>query len=167
MPLPDDRRIYPVLSELVACLCNELGDDASPCFCGLIVGPQAVPVELDDCESCGAGYVRLDGAFPSNNFPDSDDLATCMTVMAYTVAVGIQRCAPVGDDRGNPPTQEEQQEFARLMMADMAAARRAIQCCLTDAKFTDIEYVMGSWVPTPNQGGVQGGEWTLTIREMF
>lgn len=167
MPRPDDASIFPILSELAACLCAELAEDASPCFCGVIAG-QEVPVELDDCDTCGAGYVRLESAYPSTvQFPEPDQNATCRAVMAFSVVVGIARCAPIGDDRGNPPTQDELAEYAREVFADMATIRRAIRCCLVDDKFEDIEYVLGTYTQLPSAGGVGGGEWTLTIREMF
>lgn len=161
--IPDDVSIYPVLAELVACLCAELGEEA-PCFCGLIVGQQEIPVEYDGCESCAAGYVRLDNVYPARDFPNQDQDARCYTSMAFAVTVGVARCAPMGDGE-YPPTAEEWAEFARVTMADMAMIRRAISCCLRDDKFEDIEYVMGTYTPIPNMGGVGGGEWSLTIRE--
>lgn len=166
MPLPDDYSIFPILSELSACLCAELSVDGPPCFCGVTAGsPPEVP--LDDCENCAAGYVRLDTAFPSTqSFPEPDAQANCRSVMAFSVTVGIVRCAPMGEG-GEPPTPEELAEFARDIFADMAAIRRSIRCCLTDDKFEDIEYVLGTYTMLPVQGGVGGGEWSLTIQEMF
>lgn len=167
MALPDDYAIYPILTELAACLCAELGSEASSCFCGVIVNDIPVPLS-DDCDPCAAGYVRLDTAYPSTvQFPALDDTATCRATMAFGVSVGIQRCLPMGDSAGNPPTPEELAEYARQVFADMAAIRRAIACCLVDAKFEDIEYVMGTYTQLSAQEGVGGGEWTLTIRERF
>jgi len=167
MALPDDHSIFPVLTELAACLCAELGQEASPCFCGVITAGMEVPVD-ESCESCAVGYVRLDSAFPSTvRFPEPDQDATCRAVMAFAVTVGVQRCVPMGDDMGNPPTSEELAEYARQIFADMAVIRRAIRCCLVDSKFEDIEYVLGSYSQLSADSGAGGGEWTLTIRERF
>lgn len=166
--MPDDRSIWPIMSELAACLCAELsrGGEA-PCFCGVLAG-NVLPVEgVDDCSTCGAGYVRLANAYPSTQrFPQPDEIATCRSVLAFDVVVGVARCAPVGDG-DYPPTQAELTEYARQAMADMAAIRRAIRCCLTDDKFEDITYVLGMYTPLPDEGGVGGGEWQLTIQEMI
>jgi hypothetical protein len=168
MPLPDDKSIFPILSELAACLCNALAEAklTTSCFCGIIAGD--MPIELgEDCETCVAGYVRLNNAYPSTvRFPDQDADATCQSVMAFNVTVGIARCVPSGDGQ-YPPTSEELAAYARDVFADMAAIRRAIRCCLVDDKFEDIEYVLGQYTQVPAEGGVGGGEWELTIRELF
>ena len=158
--------IDPVLAELSACLCAELGETV-PCFCGVIVGND-IPLEYaGECEEeCGAAYVRLVNAFPSINFPQQDTASGCTSLMAYTISVGVVRCAPVGDDRGNPPTPEEVQKLTDQLLSDMHAIRRAVRCCLAD-KFEDVEYLLGQYVPLPSQGGVAGGEMTLTIQEPY
>lgn len=167
---PDDHSIWPVLSELAACLCNMMAEaGTSGCFCGILAGPnQEIPIDSDGCDNCGAGYVRLESAYPSTiQFPEQDQQATCRAVMAFPVTVGIVRCAPVGDSLGNPPEPKELNAFARQVFADMALIRRAIACCLVDDKFEDIEYVMGEYTQRLVEGGTGGGEWQLTIRERF
>lgn len=160
----DDDKIYPILAELSACLCKALEGQA-PCFCGIVVGGE-IPVEYaGDCHSCGAAYVRLINSFPSLEFPEQSASATCATLMAYTVGVGIVRCTPVGDDDGAPPTPEEMDDLARLVLSDMKKIRDTIRCCLGGDTFEDIEYVVGAY--TPLSGGVTGGEQVVTIRELF
>lgn len=165
--MPDDRAIWPILSELAACLCAELTRDGapSPCFCGVVPGNE-IPMDAPgSCDDCGAGYVRLEEGFPSTQrFPEPDSAATCRSVLAFSVVVGVARCAPTGDT-DYPPSQEELAEFSRQVFADMAAIRRAIRCCLTDDKFEGIQYALGFWTPIVPEGGVGGGEWRLTIGE--
>lgn len=164
----DDVSIWPILSELAACLCAEISvNGESPCFCGVVAG-NIVPTEgVDGCETCGAGYVRLVDAYPSTQlFPQADQSPTCRSVLAFNVVVGVVRCAPTGDG-DYPPSQDELTEFARQVFADMAAIRRAIRCCLTDDKFEDITYVLGSYTPLPDEGGIGGGEWQLVIQELI
>lgn len=167
---PSDVSIWPILSELSACLCAMMAEaGTSGCFCGIVASPtQEIPIEMEGCENCGAGYVRLNQAFPSTvQFPQPDQQATCRSVLAFDVTVGIMRCVPTGDSLGNPPSAEDMADHANQVFADMALIRRAIACCLTDDKFEDIEYVLGTYVPLPSEGGVGGGEWQLTIQELF
>lgn len=168
MALPDDfqddTKIYPILAELSACLCNALGA-TTPCFCGIIVGSE-IPLEyatLDGCDSCGIAYVRLVNAFPSVDFPDPDDRAQCTTIMAYTVAVGVVRCFVDTDDDGDPVPQEDIADMSRLMLSDMAKIRRTIQCCF-GSSFEDVDYVVGTYTPVEGDG-VRGGEQLLIVHE--
>lgn len=166
MPLPADKGIAPILAELSACLCNILakaGDEFA--FCGVIVGDD-LPLEYLGAEGCGVAYVRLVSAFPSSQeFPSPDSTATCATIMAYSVAVGIARCTPLGANDGSPPEPEEWAAVGQQALADMAAIRRAIKCCLTEEKFDGINYVLGMF--TPASEGVAGGEFALTIQELI
>ena len=164
--MPDDSVIYPLATELSQCLCAELGD-ASPCFCGVIVG-EDIPVEYaGDCEDCGAAYVRVTQAFPSTTaFPAPDEQGRCGSLIAFILSVGVVRCVPVGDNAGNPPTPEEMAEVARQALADQAAIRRAITCCFGE-KYEDAQYVLGTMTPLPNTGGVMGVEWDVTVQEPF
>ncbi len=171
MDITEDRGIYPVLAELTACLCAALGE-SRPCFCGLLVGDE-IPAEYvgecadDDGEpSCGAAYVRLVTAYPTENFPDALERPTCNSVMAYQVAVGVLRCISIGEDDGSPIDPEELKANALLRLGDMKAMRRAIQCCFGRA-FDDVEHVMGVYTPLPQTGDIVGGEWMVTISEVF
>jgi hypothetical protein len=161
-----DAKVYPVLAELSACLCTALGPDATPCFCGVLFG-RDIPVEYaGDCDECGAAYVRLLNSFQSTDeFPSPDITPTCSSLTAWTIAVGIVRCSPVGDNRGNPPTPEEMQESARRALADMDAIRNAIRCCFAGKFDDEFEYVLGQFLPIPDPG-VIGGEQTIILREI-
>lgn len=167
----EDGAIMPVLAELKACLCAELKaqGNTTMCFCGILIG-DGVPAEFGDpldggC--CGAGYVRLNNAFPSTQFPVVDQEATCMTTMAYDISVGILRCAPIGDSDGNPPTQEEMDDYAHQALADMATIRRVLRCCLSFDKFPDLDQWVGLWTPIANDGGIGGGEQQVIIGELI
>jgi hypothetical protein len=167
--LVDDQRVYPILLELLACLKAELGAQQvkDMCFVNLLVGTE-VPAEfvhMNPTDTVGAAYVRLGSAYPSvQNFPEPDPTPTCSTALAFPIAVGILRCASIGDDTGNPPDQDEYARIVRRSTADMALMRRVIQCCLAD-KFDDSTYVLGTWEPLPNLGGVVGGEFSFIIQE--
>ncbi|AYB70141.1 hypothetical protein SEA_ONEIAGILLIAN_31 [Microbacterium phage OneinaGillian] len=162
--IQDDTKIYPILSELSACLCNEVGERS--CFCGIIVGND-IPLEYAglECES-QVGYVRLISAYPSVDFPEQDATASCVSLMAYSIAVGIVRVWDNTDEDGGPRAAEDVIELSRLMLADMAVIRRTIQCCFGD-KFEDIEYIVGAYTPLSGVQGVAGGEQLVTIQERF
>lgn len=167
--ITEDRRIYPILAELNACLCATLGD-GSPCFCGIIVG-EDIPVEyVGQCEdgdgesSCGAAYVRVTGAYPTERFPEPMQYPTCNSAMAYNIAVGVLRCVPIGEEDGGPVDPEELQKITLRSLSDMKAIRQAIQCCFMNA-FPKVKVVMGTFTPLLNEGGVAGGEWPITVRE--
>lgn len=163
--LPEDKKIYPLMLELQACLCDAIG--VEPCFCGIVVGSE-IPMDFDGCENCLSAYVRLDSANPSTEqFPQPDQRAQCGTLWAFTLAVGIARCAPVfGDDLGNAPTEADINAFSATLLADMSAIVRAISCCFAE-KFEDANYVLGPYTPFPPAGGVGGGEITLIVQELF
>jgi hypothetical protein len=168
----EDVGVYPTMIALSACLCAEL--DASglggACFCGIIPGSQVV---LDVCASCGKdkacpgqAWVRLVSAFPSTIFPDADHtVATCLSPLAYNLEVGVARCFPQGKSNSitgfTPPTLDEQVNATRLQMADMAAMKRAIQCCMT--RNDDITYALGQYTPMTVGGGCGGGTWSVTV----
>lgn len=159
-----DTSILPVLAELKACLCAELPEDT--CFCQIVVG-DAIPFEPGENDTCCVGgYVKLSNAFPSTIFPLVDQEATCVTTMAFTISVGILRCAPMGYD-GNPPTQEEMGEYAQRLLADMAIVRRVVRCCLGTNKFPDLDQWVGAWTPIPYmETGIGGGELQVIIGEL-
>lgn len=165
--ITEDTAIYPVLAELSACLCTALGD-GTPCFCGILLGPD-IPAEYvgDDCEdACGAAYVRLVGAYPTDNFPEPVQFATCNMIMAYNVSVGVLRCASIGEEDGGPVDREQLEQQVLRGLSDMKAIRRAIQCCFQNA-FPHVRVVMGTFIPLPQEGGVVGGEWPITIHEAY
>ena len=165
----EDVLIYPLLTQLTACLCEELEKSglAAACRCLLVPG---VGPSLDFCqEGCDGGcpgeaWVRLLRAFPSQNFPAQDAAASCVTLLGFEVEVGVGRCLPTGDDNGNPPDDQEVFQTARLQLADMAAMRRAIICCFGD---TDREYVMGNFEPSLGAGGCLISTWGLVVRQEF
>jgi hypothetical protein len=55
-------------------------------------------------------------------------------------------------------------EANRLQLADMAALRRAIECCFGDG---DTDYPLGVYQPIPVSGGVGGGFWQVFARQEF
>ena len=165
----EDDIAYPRMVELAACLCTELTASGLPdvCFCGVLPGAM---VALDTCGGCGAtgkcgqAWVRLVSVFPSNNFPNPDSAPTCASLLAFELEIGVMRCAPAMDSRGNPPTVAQQLDAVRLQTADMLAMRRAVACCMGG---TDNAYFLGTYSPYGPQGGCVGGSWTVVVGQEF
>jgi len=172
----EDRDAWPTMVSLAACVQQALEDRMLPgvCRCAPVPGPLAI---MDSCGSCsdtalpgrkacgGQGWVRLQTEFPSSNFPQPDTSgASCQSPVASTFEVGIARCLPVG--KGNAitgitvPTTEELVEATRLQMADKAAIKAAINCCLTDL---DLTYTIGQYQPLQITGDCGGGFWLVTV----
>lgn len=175
MPLTEEKVIYPTMIELAACLCTELAAAGGPelCYCGPVTGE----VSLDYCggscdgEGCGGqAWVRFVDAFPSSEFPSASvSLANCKVPLAFNIEVGVARCAPSGEANAVSgfvgPTLEQNVEALRIQMSDLAAMRRAIQCCFGNS---DADYIMGIYQGiNVNTGGCLGGTITLTVWETF
>lgn len=165
----EDEFLYPKMIELSACLCTEIEASGLPgvCSCGPIVGT----LVLDYCSNCkekgcsGQAWVRLVDAFPSIDFPSPvSQPQNCNAPMAYMIEVGIVRCKPLGTNtqlRGFvPPTIEQNVDALRLQLADLAALRRAIQCCFGNG---DTTYVMGNYAAAPPDGDCLGGYINVTV----
>lgn len=176
MALREDTAVYPLLVELAACLCTELGASGGPalCYCGPMVG--ALTLDYcggDNCGGSGCGgqaWVRFVDAYPASDFPALDsNLRNCKAPFAYTIEVGVARCVPVGRVSGSngftPPTLDQNLEAMRLQTADVAAMRRAVQCCFASK---DRDYIMGIYDQTiVNGGGCLGGTFNVTVWEVF
>jgi hypothetical protein len=172
--LVEDKVAYPTLIRLAACLCLELEAAGGPalCYCGPVAGEVALDFCGGNCgdEGCGGqAWVRFMDIFPSTNFPSPDNaLANCKAPLAFNMEVGIARCAPVGTSGPNgylPPTMEQNVEAIRLQLADVAALRRAVQCCFAQG---DTDYIMGAYSQlSVNNGGCLGGTFNVVVWEAF
>lgn len=169
-PVTEDRSVYPLLTELTDCLCTEMAASGLTVTCRCLLVPGVGPA-LDFCDAgcdggCpGEGWTRLVRAFPSTSFPTQEGAATCFTRLAYELEVGVARCLPSGDRQGQPPDPQAIFETARLQLADMAAMRRAIQCCFGSVQ--DRDYALGAFEPTFGNGGCLISTWQLVVGEAY
>jgi hypothetical protein len=174
MALREDTLAYPTVISLSACLCLELEKSGGPalCYCGPIAGEVSLDYCGGGCDGTGCGgqaWVRLLDVFPSSVFPSVDStLANCRSPFAFTIEVGVARCAPMGESGANgyvPPTMEQNVEAIRLQAADIAAMRRAVQCCFGEG---DVDYILGQYTQSlVNGGGCIGGAFTVIVWEQF
>lgn len=164
----EDDIAYPLMLALVSCLAETLERRGltTPCFIGLVPGDSQY-LACGECDDgrCGSAWVRLQSEYPSRNFPAQDqDAVKCGGLMAYIIEIGVLRCVPTINADGTGPDVAEQLASTRIQMADKAALKAAI-CCLADRGFRGrpLRYSLGTYTPTPFQGGCGGGFWTVTI----
>lgn len=165
----EDDIAYPLMLRMVSCLGDALEERGLPagCFLGLVPGDSQY-LACGECEDgkCGSAWVRLASEYPTTNFPDQDVAAAkCGSRMAYRIEVGVLRCVPTIMPDGSGPDVAEQLETTRIQLADKAAIRSAISCCLRGftLKGKPLSYVLGAYQPTPFQGGCGGGFWEVTV----
>lgn len=107
----------------------------------------------------GQAWVRIVTAFPSTTIPAPDQrMAKCSTPLAFTIEVGVVRCAVQVKEDGEGPTAREWFEWTRMQAADMSMMHRAISCCVGRR-----DYVLGTYTPIGPAGNAVGGAWTLTV----
>lgn len=159
--------IWPLLFDALDCLCDRVAGTlgGSPCVCTVCGGLDAMPTDACACDSpdCGMAWVRLDGVYPSSNFPDADlSTVSCSSPLAYRFHVGVVRCQPTPDDHGNLPTPDQITRAAQITAEDMQAGYLAVQCCLRVVGGKNR--MLGSWTPigAPESGCV-GGYWPVTV----
>jgi hypothetical protein len=160
----EDVTIYPILVSLLACLESELTESGLdiPEIFGVEPGQlPAFDLGSDDNE-CGQGWVILQSAFPSLNFPNQD-VATLglSSPLSFGIQMGIMRCIPGLDENNETPTADQRLMATRDQLADMAAMRRAICKCLKEAK---RDFVLGNYQPIGPDGGQVGGTWSVNVR---
>ena len=171
VPYIEDDTAWPTMVTLAACLEAELRKSGLPplCVCAPVPGPIAVMDRCGQCadtEGCGGqGWVRFVTEFPSKLFPQPDEgSGSCDSPMAYTLEVGIARCQPVGTTSAiggfAAPTTEELVLATRQQMADLAAIKRAVNCCVSTL---DVSYLLGAAIPMQATGDCGGIVWNVTI----
>lgn len=171
----DDTDFYPLMVELLGCLCDEIKERKlpEPCRCELMPGDTPV-VDFGAESPCGKGngqaWVRLVGGGPSgDDFPayGAGQRVTCESRLAWEFEVGISRneSGPTTvNNRPVPPSAESQRDAVRLYAADAAAMRAAITCCFAE-KFDDVVQVaLGVYTPAVSGGGAGGGTWRVVVR---
>jgi hypothetical protein len=159
----EDTKVWPLLTQLATCLCQELASSGlpEPCFCGVVPGE----VALDFCDACedgscgGTAWVSANSMTPALSMGLLAPTRCSVGLIDMVFQVGVVRCAPMADDSGTPPDGAAYLAAAELQMADMAASLRAIVCCLDDQL-----PVIGGWTSYGPEGGCVGGVWTATLQ---
>lgn len=161
----EDTDVYPVMLALAECATAELVKSGLTPITKVTVqpGPNPVMDYVGNGDDCGEIIVNLNTGFPVDGFPNPAEDGLCTSEFAYEVALAIFRCAPPLHGTKNaplPPTPEEQTNATREYLADMAAMKRAILCCMQQQK---RQYVLRVWTGYGPSGNVVGGVWTVLV----
>ncbi len=168
MPVSDPL-VMPTARELLECLGQEVAKVTSPpayvqLRTGSVVDYLLSTTQDECCE--GLAWVRPSGIFPSSGpFPVQDPAPQPKGVAAgaFTIELGVVRCAPTPDET-RIPTGEEWDAVTQAVMDDAAAMRRAL-CCWIDQRPGRAKRVLpGAWTPLAIEGGCVGGILPLTFR---
>lgn len=171
MPVGDDP-VIALAERLLACLCEVLPSTVGGDVCVCCLNP-GVETPMDYCCECtvgdqpaeGQAWVSVVKIFPSTRFPAQQlDRAACGQGSGFVaeLVMGVYRCAPVSDARGNPPTCDQQMAVTEKILSDAAAMRQAVRCCFRD-EVEAPDVLIGEWVPLGPQGGCAGGAQLVTV----
>lgn len=156
MPYTEDLRIWPILVEMLDCYKSELITRGLDADCMVTLSP-GLGVDLG--VSGDYGWVRLATIVPSTTFPLQDQTATnCATYYAGTVELGMARCIRIPET--DSLSELENSEYVRLQMADWAAMRAAVDCCMKKEGFMVMS---GVYQPFGPAGGMYGGIMSVSV----
>lgn len=147
---------------LLDCACAALED--SPCGCPDWLAVVAGTPSFDACCDTGQLYVVATSLFPAGeSFPfPADGPVRCGAGLTSLFTVGIVRCAPTMNDRGDPPTCAVQAESAAQVYSDGMAVMTGLLCCLYEARQTLTGMVTAQRYVGPS-GGCVGSETTVAL----
>lgn len=159
-----DSLVAPLLLALRDCLCAQLaGSVAGPvCRC-MVVHNTGIPV-MDGCDcTCepaghGDGWVRLVRLEPEIGL----NLATpqaCPTGYQAVIELGAYRCVVTPDD-GEALPERDVTDMALMLLADMNATLRVLQCC---EALRDRDIGVDFWQPIGPSGGCAGGALQIRV----
>lgn len=156
MPYTEDTRIWPILVEMLDCYKSELIGRELDDECMVTLSPGlAVDLGLEG----DYGWVRLATIVPSTTFPIQDQTSTnCSTYYAGTVELGMARCIRVPE--ADVLSELENSDYVRKQMADWAAMRAAVDCCMKKQGFMVMS---GAYQPFGPEGGMYGGVLSVSI----
>jgi hypothetical protein len=161
--LVTDKSIWPAITALTSCLCQQIDLRGLPPVCICTPLPGEVLATDYVTEDAGMAWVRLESAWPSTAFPNQAvGSSSCKAPLAFALEIGIAYCAPMPASDGTPPDLASQFESVELQMAAMAAMRAAIECCMPAST---ADYAIGMYSPMGPEGGVVGGTWSMFLAE--
>jgi hypothetical protein len=172
MPIADDP-VISLAERLLGCLCGLLPATVGGpvCVCCLNPGMEA---PMDYCCKCevdgepaeGQAWVSVINTFPSVRFPlpqlDLQRGCPPLSQFAATLQMGVYRCAPVPDARGNPPGCDVLSLATEKILSDAAAMRQAAVCCFHHGD-EGPDMLLGEWEPLGPMGGCVGGAMRVTV----
>lgn len=147
----EDTRLWPILVELLDCYKSELTKRGLAADCMVTLNPG---LAVDMASEGDYGWVRLATIFPSVAFPvqDAGTELSCASPYAASAELGMARCIEVPEM--TVISELDNAEYVRKQMADWAAMRAAVDCCLRKGQFL---VKTGAYQPFGPEGGKYGG----------
>ncbi len=171
--------LVPTLANLLKeCLCQVVNSrDNPPAECCLRLPGDVAMDSSQYTDYCclGLAYVSVGDMWVSaDSFPEQDIVRQATSdcpppSWGVDMKVGIQRCAPTGDEAGNPPTCEQWTASALQDMVD-AQSLRMVACCFRNVYQTvEQEVGMSLVIGRITGGSPQGGckERTMNLQVQF
>lgn len=114
-------------------------------------------ITADDENVNGQAWVRDTNQYPYTVFPTQAASARpCGFPQALMIEMGIVRCAPEPDDKGNPPSGDALTDAAQARRIDGAALLYAVCCASATDAFANTSILVGNLQPLGPQGGCVG-----------
>lgn len=153
------------MTKLATCLCAaiEAGDGPGVCWCGIVGGaanepPAYLVGESDNDDECGAAYVQMALAYPSDSLGVLTSVpASQPTGTSIDLHIGILRSIDLAE---TIPTEADMLAVATQQHADMTLIKKAVVCC-EQPGIAKHDMVLGAYLPHGPLGGVYGGHWTV------
>jgi hypothetical protein len=146
--------------ELLDCTCSAL--EKTQCGCPDYAFVSAGVVAYDHCCDGGQLWVGIDRVFAYDRFPAPAGILNCTPPLAADIVIGILRCAPTLNDKGEAPSAETLTASSAQVYEDAYAVVQGVLCCLVPTQRERL-FVMGNQRPLGPQGGCVGSELRLTV----
>lgn len=154
--------VFPKLAALAGCLCAGVEEEELMplCFCGMKAGT-AASLDFIGNASCldkgrdGMGWVSVETAFPTQNFPSPILTPHCGDYLTVNCVMGIVRTYPVNEN-GEPLDVKTELAVASRQVTEMLVMQKAITCC-------GVEVAGLNYTPIGPVGQAIGGMWRFAL----
>lgn len=160
MAVVTDTTITDILSRLGCCFEEALGREV--CIRTGDAVTLWASTTKDEC-CAGAAWVRVVTFYPG--FPAQDAVSTgCWPPLwSLVVELGAARCA-LTPDAQHIPTCDQHNDLSVSVLDDATAMLCALACFTRgEDEGEGRDYVVGPWLPAPNEGRCAGGSMTVTV----
>lgn len=155
-----------LMTEIAACLCNQIEVDGlvKPCWCGVYPGATVVADFMPECfEGAqaldGMAWVRMASAYPAfqPGVVVEDPAQTMVAGLGFDIEVGILRSVPIPEEGID---ESQAAESVTSQIDDMLCIRKAISCCVALER---ADFILNQYTPVGPIGGVVGGAFTVMV----
>lgn len=131
-------------------------------------GGMNIPLDgLADADCKGIPIVSVLRRFYSEDFPtETEQSGACRKCRAVLIQASVSRCSTTFDAQGNPPTPEEMDHEA-LVLLDDAQRLEWVICragAIAEERGLIDDYAIGAWSPDGPDGGVLTGLITASFQ---